>query len=77
MWLHVHIPVGNVLGFFLLAIYAPPPNRSPLERRESFEARAADLQNLRTEPLYSSLPVLLAGDLKIHIAEICDKHPVD
>ena len=82
MWLHVHIPVGNARGFLLLATYAPPPNRSPLERREFFEARAADLQKLRTERLFSSLPVILAGDLNIHIAELCDKNarlerPVD
>ena len=82
MWLHVHIPVGNARGFLLLATYAPPLNRSPLERREFFEARAADLQKLRTERLFSSLPVILAGDLNIHIAELCDKNarlerPVD
>ena len=82
LWFHIQVPVRNASSFLLLAIYAPPPNYTPKERLEFFEARLAECHKLRGDPMFSSLPMLLAGDVNLHAAEICEKNrslerPVD
>ena len=81
LWFHIQVPV-NASSFLLLAIYAPPPNYVPKERLEFFEARLDECRKLRGDPLFSSLPMLLAGDVNLHAAELCEKNrslerPVD
>jgi exonuclease III len=82
LWVQVHTSESDGPEFLLLAMYAPPSNYMPKERLDFFASRVTELCSLRSLPKFASLPLLLAGDLNIHMHEICEKNaelerPVD
>ena len=82
IWLHVHASGQAGAGLLVLAMYAPPSNYSPKERLDFFISRVTELHAIRAKPEFASIPVLLAGDLNVHVRELCSKNselerPVD
>ena len=73
LWVKVHTSESDGPEFLLLAMYAPPSNYMPKERLDFFASRVTELCSLRSLPKFASLPLLLAGDLNIHMHEICEK----
>ena len=54
----------------VLAVYAFPPNRMVCERLAFWHERLWELQRLRREPCFRDAPLVLAGDLNLHVASL-------
>ena len=56
-----------------LGTYAPPPNHLPAERHSHWRQRWQELVQLRDMPRYRNVPVIVTGDLNVHVPEMSHK----
>ena len=57
----------------LLGVYALPPNHLESERRQFWHTRLQEYRKIKQSPQYLDAPLILVGDLNLHIPQVSSK----